>query len=329
MSARRSLPPEVSVVVPVVDGHGDLRGLCAGFSAELARLGRSCEFIFVVAEPQRALERSLRGLAAAAGGGVSIVGVAGSSGESGALAVGLQKARGRVVMTLAPYLQVEPRVLEPAFAALAETDLVVGRREPLRQGLASRLFHWLLSRATGVRLRDVDCGFRLMHAHVARAFNLYGHQHRFLAVLARHHGFLLREIAAPAGAEAAAGDTGSLWGRFLDLLTVFFLVRFTRRPLRFFGPLGAGLLALGTGIDLVVALQKLVFGEGIADRPALLLGTLLIVLGVQVFSLGLVGEIIIFTHSRELRDHRVFDLYAGDEPEPASTSETRARRTAG
>lgn len=306
MSAGRPGPPGVSVVVPVVNGHGDLAELYRGFSAELDRLGHSSEFIFVVGAA--AAQQEL--LHWAADAGVIVLGTGGSLGESGALAMGLQKGCGDVVLTLAPQLQVEPSALEPAFAALAQADLVVGNRTPRGRSAAAVAFHWLLRRATGLALHDIDCGFRLMRANVARALRPYGDQHRFLAVLAREHGFSVHEIPVPAGPEHDRPGAGDSVGRFLDLFTVFFLSRYTRRPLRFFGPLGFALFALGIAIDLLVAMQKLWLGTALADRPALLLGTLLIVLGVQVFSLGLVGEIIIFTHSRHLRDQRTLETFA-------------------
>jgi len=97
-------------------------------------------------------------------------------------------------------------------------------------------------------------------------------------------------------------------GRLLDVLNVFFLTRFTRTPLRFFGLLGAALFALGFGIDLVAVLEKVFFATGLADRAVLLLGVLLMVLGGQTLSLGLIGEIIVFTHARNIRDYRIAEV---------------------
>ena len=105
--------------------------------------------------------------------------------------------------------------------------------------------------------------------------------------------------------------TGTYLGRLLDILNVFFLTRFTRTPLRFFGLVGIALFGLGFALDLIAVIQRAVLDEGIADRPILLLGVLLMVLGVQTLSLGLVGEIIIFTHARNIREYQVAEIIRG------------------
>src|SRR4029077_7504398 len=102
--------------------------------------------------------------------------------------------------------------------------------------------------------------------------------------------------------------TGAYLGRLLDILNVFFLTKFTRMPLRFFGLLGTALFGLGFLVSLIAAIQKIFFDYGISDRAVLLLGVLLMVLGVQTLSLGLVGEIIIFTHARNIRDYQVAEV---------------------
>ena len=308
--------PEVSVVVPVVERHGDLKQLYAEFSAELARLGRRAEFIFVVDEHLKSALPVLRELQQRAGQEVVIVLLGGPFGESAALTVGLERARGTRLVTLASYFQVEPEGLGPALAAVdAGADLVAGRRYPRTDSafnrLQTRLFHALVRRVTGTGFHDLSCGFKAMTRQVAGELNLYGSMHRFIPLLAHTRGFAVREIAVPQRREDRGTryhGAGAYLGRLLDVLTVFFLTRFARRPLRFFGLLGTGMLASGFLLALVVAVEKVLFATGLSDRALLLLAVLLMVLGVQTLSLGLVGEILIFTHARNVREYHVAEV---------------------
>lgn len=315
--------PEVSIVVPVVERHGDLEQLYQEFAGELARLGRTAEFIFVVDDHLRGVVPALREIRAHAGQELVIVLLGGPFGESAALTTGFARARAERIVTLASYFQVEPAGLGPALQAIDDgVDLVVGRRHPRIDSpfnrLQSRLFNGIVHGLTRTDFHDVSCGFKVMKRRVARELSLYGGLHRFIPLLALQRGFLVREMAVPQRREDCATryyGTPTYLGRLLDILNIFFLTKFTRTPLRFFGLLGAGLFALGFVIDLVAVLEKVFFATGISDRALLLLGVLLMVLGVQTLSLGLVGEIIIFTHARNVRDYRVAEVIKSPSPE--------------
>lgn len=329
MSRKLRGEPDVSVVVPIVERYGDLKQLYQEFSAELTRLGHSSEFIFVVDDSQRSAIPALRDLQKTEGDRLSILQLNGSFGESAALTLGFEQARGEKIVTLAAYFQVEPRDIGPALDALdaanGGVDLVVGRRYPRIDSffnrLQSRLFHWFVGGLTSTKFHDISCGFRAMRRRVPRELHLYGGLHRFIPVLALSRGFAVREIPLAQRSEdrrTRVHNAGAYLGRLLDLLTIFFLVKFTRMPLRFFGLLGLFLFAAGFLIDLAVAVQKIVWNLEIADRPLLLLGVLLMVLGVQTLSLGLLGEMIIFTHARNMRDYRVAEVIRGGTPRPVS-----------
>lgn len=324
--------PDVSVIVPIVERYGDLRQLHQEFAAELARLGQSSEFIFVVDASQRGALPVLRELQKRDGERISILQLNGSFGESAALMLGFERARGEKIMTLAAYFQVEPRGIGPALAALDDgVDLVAGRRFPRIDSffnrVQSRLFHWFVRRMTSTDFHDISCGFKVMRRRVAREVHLYGGLFRFIPILAMNRGFTVREIELPQRSEdrqTRFHGAGAYLGRLLDILTIFFLVKFTRTPLRFFGLLGLFLFASGFVIDLVVAVQKLAWNQEIADRPLLLLGVLLMVLGVQTLSLGLLGEMIIFTHARNVRDYRVAEVIQGGDGSCAGSAENGA-----
>ncbi|HEY4573923.1 MAG TPA: glycosyltransferase [Thermoanaerobaculia bacterium] len=308
--------PDISIVIPVVERHGDLAQLYQEFAAELARLGLTAEVIFVVDDHLREAVPALRQIQAAPEQSIEIVLLGGPFGESAALTTGFHPARAERIATLASYFQVEPEGLRAALQALdAGADLVAGRRHPRIDSpfnrLQTRLFHGIVHSLTRTSFHDLSCGFKVMRRRVARELSLYGGLHRFIPLLALHRGFAVREIPLPQRREDCATryfGTPTYVGRLLDILNVFFLTRFTRTPLRFFGLLGAGLFSLGFVIDLVAVLEKVFFATGISDRAVLLLGVLLMVLGVQTLSLGLIGEIIIFTHARHVRDYRIAEV---------------------
>ena len=166
-----------------------------------------------------------------------------------------------------------------------------------------------------------------MRRQVFEEMDLYGDHHRFMAILAARLGFRIGEVAlrqSPQDRLERIYRPREYVRHMLDLFSIFFLVRFTKRPLRFFGMLGVATFGIGAAIVAVLSVQRLVFDEKLADRPALLLGALLVVLGMQVFALGLLGELIIFTHARGLKDYRVQEVIQYPEIVAAPTEDKDA-----
>jgi hypothetical protein len=213
---------------------------------------------------------------------------------------------------LPAYHQIDGNEIHKLVAGLNSADLCVGRRWPRQETWFSSMrrvaFHRLAAWVTGMPLRDLGCGARVMRRCVLEEIALYGDQHRFLALLADRQGFRVREIdlhQSPKDHFAGGYRAREYAHRILDIFTVFFLVRFTKKPLRFFGMVGASTFTIGLILVLIIVVQRLFFHQPLADRPALLLSSLLIVLGLQVFALGLLGELIIFTHAKDLKDYQV------------------------
>jgi hypothetical protein len=147
-----------------------------------------------------------------------------------------------------------------------------------------------------------------MKREVAEEVHLYGDRHRFFPLLAYQRGFRIKEVTVQQSRDDAKRrvyQPGSYLIRLLDILTIFFLFKFTKKPLRFFGLVGSGLFGVGGGITGYLGLYRLLRFGGIAGRPLLILGVLLMVLGVQLFSIGLLGEIIIFTHAQQMKDYTI------------------------
>lgn len=321
--------PEVSVIIPVVERYGDLSSLFHEYADEIRRLGLSSEFIFVVDRRQGKVLPELRDLQRENPDAITLITLGGAFGESASLSIGLKHAKGKTLVTLASYFQVSPEGIGPAFDLLNKgADLVVGRRYPRKDSLFNRMqssvFHSLVRLFTGTRFKDISCGFRVMRRTVAEELNIYGGLHRFLPVIASRQGFRVREIKLAHRKEDLPTRYYGLalyLKRVLDIMTVFFLLRFTRRPFRFFGFLGLVSAIAGGVITLYLGIYRLLDIGPIADRPLLLLGVLLLVLGVQVLSLGLLGEILIFTHARKMRDYLVAEeIHFQEESTEPSTS---------
>lgn len=310
-SASEEPPVSVSVVVPVVARCDDLLEIYRAFSAQLEREGLSYEFLFVLDGgapplPDELLRR------ARTDGRLRFLAFSQALGEQVAIGAGFERSRGEVLVTLPPYFQVQPEGLRAALAEFrAGADLVVARRSPRVDSwinrLQSRVFHSLVRAGADVTFRDMSCGLRVMRREVADRLLVYGSLYRFFPAVAAHEGYRVAEV--PVGQHPS--DTGRRIRRpgvylasLLDIVTFLFLTKFTDRPLRFFGQVGAGLLLVGFALGTVLVFERLVLERGIADRPLLLLAVLLVTVGVQVIGLGLVGEIIVNLASRERRIYR-------------------------
>ena len=309
-------PIHLSIVIPISERHDDLRELYHQYAEEVLAIGYSYEFIFVLDGPDHETLHTLKELKKDYPE-IKVITLNRWVGEATALSVGLDKARGSLILTLPPYFQVEPREVHQVLKNLVENehDLVIARRYPRIDSLFNRaqswVFHRLTGALTGIRYQDVSCGVRGMKRKVAEEIQLYGDLHRFFPLLAHQRGFRVAEVPvrqSPQDAKRRVYGPGVYLRRLLDLLTLFFLYRFTKKPLRFFGLVGSAISCTGVVITGYLGLYRLLGFGGIAGRPLLILGVLLLVLGVQLFSIGLLGEIIIFTHARDVKEYQIEEL---------------------
>ncbi|HEX6998123.1 MAG TPA: glycosyltransferase [Gammaproteobacteria bacterium] len=306
--------PDLSVVIPVGERVDDLVELYRDYKRGLDACGVDYEIVVVLDGPHPGVSEALLAVGEESER-LRIVQLAKRFGEATALMTGFANARAAKLLTLPAYHQIQSDGIASLLAASKEADMVVARRWPRRGSGLDRLrregFHGLLKLITGERFHDLGCGARVLNRQVVEEIAIYGEQHRLLPVLASRQGFTVREI------DVAQSERDAFKGRYrlreylhrlLDVLTVFFLIRFTKKPLRFFGMLGSATFALGAVVVAVLVAQRLLFDQPLADRPALLIACLFVVLGVQLFALGLLGELIIFTHARELREYRVANI---------------------
>jgi hypothetical protein len=299
--------PVVSVIVPVTERPSPLDELYEEYSPVLKEKGIPFEFVFVVEPWALQLVGPLRRLIAAREP-VRVFEVGQHVGESAMLESAAEYARGEILVTLPAYPRILPEgVVELIRAVESRVDLATARRKsgerPLVARLQALMFHTLLRLGLGGSFHDVASGVRAMRRHVLETVPVYGDLFRFLPVLAEREGFRVEEVSVtshPKDRRARIYSPGIYVRRLIDLLGLFFLVRFTRKPLRFFGLVGGVFSGVGAAILLVLFVQRL-GGQGIADRPLLLLGVLTFVLGVQAIAIGLVGEIIVHLSPKEGR----------------------------
>ena len=297
----RDQPVEISVVCPVGKHVLDLQTVHHEFHEVLARSGRMAEFIYVVDGPWTGAEGVLKKLRDDRFP-IRVFNTARGFGEATALQYGFEKARGRYVLTIPDRPQIDAAALVEILNRLDQgADVVVTRREPRTDPwfnqLQSRVFHGLVRRLVRSSFNDLSCGLRGFSLEAAHRLQLYGDQHRFIPVIAAKVGYRVIEIPGkqhPMNEALRVRVPGVYARRLLDILNIYFLSRFTRKPLRFFGLIGLTVGAVGFVISAYLATLRLLGLSGLANRPLLLLGVLLIVLGVQVMSIGLLGEIIIF-----------------------------------
>jgi len=304
---------DVSVIIPVSERFDDVPVLYKEYKDALQASGYSYEFVYVLDGEFPDVLGELKALQAS-GEQITIIKLAKWFGEATALTAGFENSSGEMILTLPAYCQVEsvdiPRVLKE----LQDHDMVVARRWPRIDSsfnqMQARLFHWALG-FTGCTFRDLGCAVRAFKRQVINEVTVYGDQHRFLPVLAERRGFRICEVdikQSTQDSQRRIYSPGVYVRRLLDFVTVFFLVKFTKKPLRFFGLIGTGTLAIGGIVLLVLIIERLLFGEPLAERPALLLSSLLVVLGVQIFAIGLIGELIIFTHAKDMKEYTIAEI---------------------
>jgi glycosyltransferase involved in cell wall biosynthesis len=308
----------ISVVIPVYNEERSVALLLDEIGSALQPLGQPWEAVFVDDGSDDGSFAALTRLHAATDN-VRIVRLRRNFGKAAALQAGFEEARGEVVVTIDSDLQDDPAEIPRLLAKLDEGfDLVSGwkarRRDPLRRRIPSRIFNWVTGRISGLRLHDLNCGLKAYRAEVLSGLRIYGELHRYIPVLAHYRGFRVGELPVNhrprEHGRSHYGVERYLRG-FLDLLTVTFMGRYRHRPLHLFGGLGLALGALGTIVLLYLVALK-VSGEAIGHRPLLTLGVLLVVVGVQLLSLGLLSELLTSHHEERSGTSRTAELHVDE-----------------
>jgi hypothetical protein len=303
------------VIVAVLRDEGPaIAALHRAYRETLTAVGRRIEFIYVLDSRVGGAIAALRALKDE-GEALEVIVLSRWDGEGAALRSAFQRARGGSVLILPCARQVDPRDLPKVLNALADHDMVVARRAKLRPSWSdatqARLFQWLIRTLFGRTIADPVCRVRACRRQVLEEIAGYSVQQHFMPLLAAERGFRIAEVEVREGGaieEDPRGYGGVLLSRLrlaIDAASLFVVLKFIHKPLRFFGTAGLPLLLIGLVYTGVLGFNRLFFGMPLADRPALILGVLLIVLGIQVIALGLIGEIIIYAAGKRIKDYTI------------------------
>ncbi|HSF24567.1 MAG TPA: glycosyltransferase family 2 protein [Blastocatellia bacterium] len=316
----------ISVVIPVLNERSTLEDLHRRLATVLSRVSVAYEIIFVDDGSTDGSIDILKGLQSQ-DASVRYIRFRRNFGKSAALAAGFRSARYPLIATMDSDLQDLPEQLPLLLDKLDEgDDLVSGwrqqRHDALTTRIGSRLYNWTTSFLTGVKLHDINCGFKCYRREVLDEVMIYGERHRYIPVLASYRGFRLGEVKiehAPRSHGKSHYGIGKVFGGVFSLLSVILMTRYTNRPLHFFGLMGVLLGSVGTAIDLYLISARILFQQWLSNRPLLIVGTLLIIVGVQFILFGLLAEMIAFSYRRE-NDYSIIetseDLVEGPETKP-------------
>ncbi len=293
---------DVSLVIPVLNEEGTVSSLTEKILSVLKAESLTGEILFIndgstdkTPEILDALTREYNN--------VFVIHFRRNKGKAAALQAGFQDVKGRYVITMDGDLQDDPEEIPRLLAKFKEGwDMVSGwkkvRHDPLNKTLPSKLFNKTTSLLTGIRIHDFNCGLKAYRKEVVQSISLYGELHRYIPVLAKMEGFRVTEIPVthhPRTSGKSKYGAGRMFKGFFDLITVLFLARFTLRPMHFFGMLGLLSMIVGVGVEVWVLILKYAYNEPFQTHMAMLLfGILLLILGIQLVSMGLIGEMLVY-----------------------------------
>jgi glycosyltransferase involved in cell wall biosynthesis len=296
----------LSIVIPVYDENESLRDLVKKTEQSVASLHKSHEYIFVDDGSTDGSLGTLKYIKEHTQASVTIIRFRKNLGKSAALAAGFARAQGDIIVTLDADLQDDPGEIPALLKKLANGyDMIVGwrtkREDKMGKIRLSKIFNAVVSKASGVSLHDMNCGLKVFKKAVIQEISLYGELHRYIPVMAYERGFKVGEMPV-LHHERKFGSSkfgaNRIFHASFDLVTTVFLSGFKTRPLQIFGPIGLSFIVLGI-IPLMYLSYIHFLGQSIGTRPLLQLGILFMLFGVQLFSTGLIGELITSLHFRK------------------------------
>jgi glycosyltransferase involved in cell wall biosynthesis len=288
----------ISIVIPVYNEQASIQPLISKITNEIKKITSKYEIIIV---NDGSSDNTVMQVKSLNDSKVKLISFRVNLGKAHGLNVGFGLAKGDLIFTMDGDLQDDPAEFKSFIKKMDQGyDVVSGwkykRYDPVNKLFFSKFFNWLTALITGVKIHDFNCGFKLYRKQVVKEIDLYGELHRYVPVLANMEGFRVGEVKVTHHkrrfGKSKYGASRLVKG-FLDLITVKFLLDFSRRPMHFFGLLGIMLLLLGLGLGLGLAYFNLVHGVSIV-RPLMFLTVIIFIIGIQFFSIGLMGEMILF-----------------------------------
>jgi glycosyltransferase involved in cell wall biosynthesis len=302
---------DVSFVIPVYNEEENLPDFYRELTAAGEKLPGSCEIIFVDDGSRDGSFPALRKIQAA-DPKVKIIRLRKNFGQTAALAAGFDRSRGEIIITLDADLQNDPADVPLLVAKMNEGfDIVSGWRVKRKDKFVSRRLpskaaNWIISRITKVKLHDYGCTLKAFRRDVVKNIKLYGEMHRFIPAIASTMGVAIAEVPVNHRPRIHGKSKYNITKSVrvaLDLLTVKFLLSYSTRPLQIFGLFGLLAGLMGGILGGILSYQRLILKQGIANRPLLLLSVLLIVIGIQFITMGLLGEIMVRIYHEAVEKH--------------------------
>jgi glycosyltransferase involved in cell wall biosynthesis len=320
----------ISIIIPVYNEEDNILPLYNRLKPVLQDIGES-EIIFV---DDGSTDNTFRRLCECAEDdeSVKIAKFRRNSGQSTAISYGFDHASGEILITMDADLQVDPIDIPKMVKQIREgSDVVCGwrkqRKDPyLRKKVPSRVFNWLTSKVTGLKIHDIGTPFRAYRKEVVKNISLYGELHRYVPVLAAWKGYKTTEVEVKHNprehGKSKYGGSRLVRG-FFDLLSVYFLEKYLSRPLHLFGTIGILSILAGSVISGYLLVLRIFYLEPLESRPLFTLGILMIVFGAQFITLGLLGEMITrFQHenskseSYDVETRVNFEIRRNNKPKP-------------
>jgi glycosyltransferase involved in cell wall biosynthesis len=319
---------DLSIVVPVFNEAQNLEELHGEIVRACQALGKTFEVIYIDDGSQDGSYAMLKKIQSR-DRSVRLIRLRKNFGQTAALSAGFDHARAETIITLDADLQNDPQDFGMLLEKLKEGfDLVNGWRVKRRDKLLTRrlpsaIANWLISRITKVKLHDYGCTLKAFRRDVAQNINLYGEMHRFIPAIASHMGVAIAEVKVSHRPRRHGKSKYTLFRTIrvvLDLLTVKFLLSYSTRPLQIFGVFGLLSGLVGGALAMWISFQRLILKQGSADRPLLLLAVLLLVIGFQFITLGLLAEIMVRAYHESL-EKRIYYIKEVIESDSRTSSE--------
>jgi len=307
---------DLSVIISITDlhAHDKIPDLYFRYKKGVEQTNLSYEFIYVTDRDSVKVNAELNNLLNI-GESIKIIQLGRWFGDATALNAGFENSSGKIILTLAPSQQINETEIPKLIDSLADSDMVICRRTKrlgnIFHNVQAKIFHYLIKLALGIAYHDLGCYARAFKRDVLLNVYIYGDQNRFLPLLANRYGFKVKEIdVKPLHEELSKRvySFGHYTERLVNLISIFFLIKFTRKPLRFFGFPGILIFTAGLVLALYLFWLRMFAGESLADKPMVLVSILLIVFGIQLFAIGLVAEIIIFTHAKDSKEYIIEEI---------------------
>jgi glycosyltransferase involved in cell wall biosynthesis len=307
---------ELSIVIPAYNEEKNIPAIYNHVSSVLKKLKKTYEIIFV---NDGSTDKTLFELKRLRNSDkkVKIISFTKNFKKASALAAGLKSASGKVIITMDADLQDNPSEIPNLLEKLQHKyDMVVGwkypRKDPIHKIVASKIFNLFVRILTRLKIHDCDCNFRAMKKEVVPHLEIYSGLYRYIPVIAHQKGFKIGEAKVKHQKRIHGKSKYSatrLYTGFFDLITIKFLMEYNKKPLHFFGSLGSIFLSLGMATGFYLLYLKLILDQSIGQRPLLILTILLIFLGTQFISIGLIGEMITSTNQKKKEDYIIKEKY--------------------